>query len=81
MSRASDLWQNPVLFFDVFVMMADFIIEREGCRIITTDLWWKGNVRHKKTLFYDGFGFVINIFVIKVDISSSGKVWTGIDKA
>ena len=53
-----------------FVMMPDFIIEREGCRIVTADLWRNGNV-HQKGIFYDSFGFVIRIFVIEVDISSS----------
>jgi len=32
----------------IFVMMPDFVIEREGCRIVTTDLWWNRNLCHKK---------------------------------
>ena len=33
-----------------------------------------------KTLFYDGFGFVINIFVIEVDISSSVHWLGGVER-
>ena len=32
----------------IFVTMPDFVIEKEGCRIVTTDLWWNENIRHKK---------------------------------
>jgi len=32
----------------IFVMMHDFVIEREGCGIVTTDLWWNRNIHHKK---------------------------------
>ena len=50
--------------------MPDFVIEMEGCRIVTTDLW-RTEIFVIKVLFYDSFGFAIKIFVIEVDISSS----------
>jgi hypothetical protein len=31
--------------------MPDFIIDREGWRIVTIDLWWNVNIRHKKRYY------------------------------
>jgi hypothetical protein len=32
----------------LFVTIPNFVIEREGYRIVTTNLWWNGNIHHKK---------------------------------
>jgi hypothetical protein len=47
-------------------MMPDFVIDREGWSIYD-----ETEIFIIKAIFYDSFGFVIKIFIIEVDISSS----------
>ena len=55
-----------------FVMIPDFIIDKGGSRFITM-IYDKTKNFVIKSDFYDGFGFVIKIFIIEVDIPSSDR--------
>ena len=52
------------------VMIPDFIIDKGGSRFVTV-IYDETKIFIIKSDFYDGFGFVIKIFVIEVDIPSS----------
>jgi len=55
-----------------FVMIPNFVIHKGGSRSITV-IYDETKFFVIKSDFYDGFGFVIKIVVIEVDIPSS--VW------
>ena len=54
-----------------FVTISDFIIKR-GVRGSSSMIFDETEIFVIKSNFYDGFGFGIKIFVIEVDIFSSG---------
>ena len=51
-------------------MIPDFIIDKGGSRFVTM-IYDETEIFVIKSDFYDSFGFIIKIFVIEVDISSS----------
>ena len=55
-----------------FVMIPNFIIDKGGSRFVTV-IYDETEIFVIKSDFCDGFGFVIKIFVIEVDISSSAS--------
>jgi hypothetical protein len=59
-----------VLFCDAFFTIPDFVIDK-GVGGSSPMIYDKTKIFVIKSDFYDGFGFVIKIFVIEVDISSS----------
>ena len=71
MSHASDLWWNLALFCDVFCDNAWFRHRKGGLQDRHHRSMMKQKYSSSKVLFYDGFGFIINIFIIEVDISNS----------
>ena len=57
-----------------FVTTSDFVIDK-GVRGSSSMIYDETKIFIIKTIFYDDFVFVIKIFVVEVDISSS--VWGG----
>ena len=53
-----------------FVMIPDFIIDMGVLRFVTV-IYDETKIFVRKSDFYDGFGFIIKIFIIEVDISIS----------
>ena len=60
-----------MLFYDFFVTIPDFVLDKG--RFVTV-IYDETEIFVIKVIFYDGFGFVIKIFVIEVDIPSSAWI-------